>query len=237
MIAKTQFNVTSPVKVSGKERLSFSASLLDDHGRPIPEADIYIENYGLAGKTDREGNIRFLLDAVRFLPENIRLTLSFEGSDTYLPAGTTVTVAAESVIPATFLLPVIISATVILTFAANRSLLHKTDMSMANQQERLSRIRPSRETPLRISFPDIENSLPKVWGVGEILRVRIRYLETGGTQTSAEEGTVTLLVNGTEAGKGVLSRGYATFSHVFKEKGNYQLKSKLYDELLGSHVH
>lgn len=227
VMAKTEFSVTSSRKASGKEPLSLSAALLDDHGLPVSEADIFIENYGLAGKTDGNGSVKFLLDTVRLLPENTSLTLRFEGSDTYLPAAAAVAVAAEPVIPIVFLLPVVISVIVALAFVTNRSLFIKkrAEVSITEQQGKPSTVKSSRETLLTISFPDIRNSFPNVWGVGE--KLRIGCLPNGKMRKKAEERTVELFVNGKKTASSVLSKGSATFSQVFEEKGIYQVMARL----------
>lgn len=223
VMAKTEFTVTSSKKVCGKERLSLSVSLFDDHELPVSEADIFIEKYGLAGKTDIDGNVKFLLDTVRFLPENISLKLRFDGSDIYLPIATSVTVAAEPVIPITLLLPVIISVAVVLAFVTNRSLLYKkrAKVAITQQQEK-------KETLLRISFPDIRNSFPNVWGVRE--KLRIECLPNGRMRKKAEGSTVELFVNGKKTVKSVLLEGCATFSQIFERKGTYQVTARLIDK-------
>lgn len=230
VMAKTNFNITSPKKVDGKERLSLSASLLDDHGLPVPEANIFIENYGLAGKTDNDGNVRFLLDSVRLLPENISLTLQFEGSDLYLPTVISVTVAAEPIIPTMFLLPFIISITVALSFVTKRSLFHKekTAASMVQQLEKLPTVKSTQEALLRISFPDIRSSFPNVWGVGK--KLQIECLPDRKMQKRAEGKTVEFFVNDKKIAKNILSSECATFSHTFKKKGTYQMTAQLIDK-------
>lgn len=225
VMGKTEFNVTSSTKVSGKELLSLSASLLDDHGLPVPEADIFMENCGLAGKTDRDGNVRFLLGSARFLPENMNLTLRFEGSEIYLPTATSVTVAAEPVIPIAFLFPVVISAAFVLAFVTNRSLFYK---KRTKQQEKPLAVKSTQETLLTIRFPDIRSSFPNVWGVGEELR--IICLPNGRMQKKAEGRTVELLVNGKKTAESVLLKGCATFSQIFETKGIYQVMARLIGE-------
>jgi len=225
--AKTDFSITSSKKASGREWLSLSASLLDDHGLPIPEANIFIENYGLAGKTDNEGNVKFLLDTVRLLPENISLTLRFEGSDTYLPAMTSVTITAEPVIPIVFLLPFIISVTIAISFVAKRSLFYtsKTIELIDEQQKELLPVELDQRTFFTISFPDIRSPFPNVWGVGE--KLRIECLPNERMRKRAEGRTVEFLVNDKKTAKSILSKRYTTFSHVFKKKGVYQVAARL----------
>jgi hypothetical protein len=225
VMAKTEFSVTSFKKVSGTERLSLSASLLDDNGLPIPEADISMKHYGLAGKTDRNGTVSFLLDTIRFLPENTSLTLRFEGSNIYLPTATSVTAAAEPAIPIAFLLPFVISVAVVFALIANRPLFKKKieTMSITKQQDK-------QEDILRISFPDIRNPFPNVWGVGEKLRigccVRAPY---GSIRKKAEGRTVELFVDGKNVVGSSLSKESATFSQIFGKKGVYQLTAQLID--------
>lgn len=225
VMAKTEFNVTSFKKVSGTEQLSLSASLLDDHGLPIPEADISLEHHSLIGRTDRNGKVSFLLDTIRFLPENISLTLRFEGSNMYFPTVTSVTVVAEPAIPIAFLLPVVILVAVVLAFVTNRSIFNKKAamVLMTKQQDK-------QEDLLRINFPDIRNSFPNVWGVGEKLCIRccVRKLY-GRIRKKAEGRTVELFVDGEKIARSALSKESATFSQIFEKKGVYQLTARLID--------
>ena len=223
IMAKTEFKITSSKKVSGKEQLSLSASLLDDHGLPVTGADLFIENYGLAGKTDGDGNVRFLLDTVRFLPESISLTLHFKGSDIYLATATSVTVVAKPVTPIMPLFSVVIFATVFLALVTNRSLLYRKTIKVmtTTQQEK-------QKTFLRISFPDIRNSFPNVWGVGE--KLRVVCLPKEEMRKKAEGRTVELFVNGKKTARSIISKGCAAFSQIFWEKGFYQVMIRLIDK-------
>jgi hypothetical protein len=225
VMAKTEFSVKSFKKVRGTERLSLSASLLDDHGLPIPEADISMEHYGLAGKTDNNGNVGFLLDTFRFLPENMSLTLRFEGSNVYLPTETSVTAAAEPAIPIVFLLPVVISVAIVLALLTNRPLLKKKIevVPITKQQDK-------QEDLLTINFPDIINPFPNVWGVGEKLRigccVRAPY---GKIRNKCKGRTVELFVDGKNISRSSLSKESVTFFQIFEKKGVYQLTAQLID--------
>jgi len=223
IMAKTELEITSSKKVSGKEELSLSASLLDDHRLPVSEADIFIENYGLAGKTDGDGNVRFLLGTARILPESISLTLHFKGSDIYLATATSVTVVAKPVTPIVPLCSVVILTTVFLALATNRSLLYRKTIkiSTTTHQEKQKNF-------LEISFPDIRNSFPNVWGVGE--KLRIVCLPNEEMRKKAEGRTVQLFVNGEKTARSTISKGCASFSQIFREKGSYQLIVRLIDK-------
>jgi hypothetical protein len=225
VMAKTEFSINSFKKVSGTERLSLSASLLDDHELPIPEAEISMKHYGLAGKTDRNGNVSFLLDTIRFLPENISLTLRFEGSNIYLPTATSVTAAAEPAIPITFLLPFVISAAVVIALLTNRPLFQKKIETVPKTKQQ-----DKQEDLLRINFPDIRNPFPNLWGVGEKLRIRCCVRAPNGRiRKKAKERTLKLFVDGKNIGRSALLKESATFSQIFEKKGAYQLTAQLID--------
>jgi transglutaminase-like putative cysteine protease len=226
VMAKTKFSIADSDKKSGNNWLSLSVSLLDDQDLPVEEAEIVVENYRLVGKTDNEGNVSFLLDTVKLQPEKIDLVLRFKGSELYLSTATIVTVVAEPLIPIGFMLPVAIAVSVALTFVANRQLFYLkiTKASLAKQREHSSMTKSERESLIRIRFPDITDPFLGVWGIGD--KLRIECLVNEGMQKRAEGKTVDFFVNYKTTAKGIFSKGYATVSHIFVQKGAYQVTAK-----------
>ncbi|MCW3976653.1 MAG: hypothetical protein NWE77_01835, partial [Candidatus Bathyarchaeota archaeon] len=232
---KSRTTMTTKVsKVAGGMLLLFAASLCDDHNLPISGADIVIDNYGLSAKTDRNGNLSFLLDTVKLWPENSVLNARFEGSELYLPEITEKEIALEPMATLLFLLPLVSPTLIILAFAhvkkyrkRRQALRQITDMEIggarAATEEEFINVPQEVET-LRLVLPDIDAMFPKVWGVKEKLRIEI-VLDKSVLEKTEKNEVEFFIDEEAIASVGLSLQGHAELSHVFASKGEHKMRA------------
>jgi len=240
--SKAVLNTTAS-DVAGGLFLLFSVSLSDDHNQPIQGAEIVVEGYDLSSQTDRNGNLTFLLDAVRPWPGNLVLTARFEGSKLYLPVTNERAVVLEPAMSLPFFMPIVASPLAVMSFmyaknslSRRRNLRQKSDIETMNEgamveegsSYRLQEIQQIlRETqPLKIVLPDIESRFPNVWGVGDELCMRI-VLDTSLSEAMRRQNVEILIDDRKVAFIGLSQEGDAELSHVFDEKGEHTVQAIL----------
>jgi hypothetical protein len=214
----------------------FSTSLSDDQELPISGVEIVIDNYGLSGRTDKNGNLTFLLDNVKLLPENLTLTARFEGSEWYLPVTTEGEVIFEPVASLAFVIPLIAPPLVTTVFVyamhlrKKRRALHQTGIMEALKEgailEEKRTYGPQKMQPLRIVFPDIKDRFPNIWGAKEKLNIEIVLDKS--VLRNIQQRTVEVFIDEERIAATPLSQqGRAELSHVFNEKGEHRIRAIL----------
>jgi hypothetical protein len=234
---KSKTTLTTKVSdVAGGMFVLFSASLSDDHGQPIRGAEIVVDNYGLSWKTDKDGNLTFLLDTVKLWSENLTLTTRFEGSELCLPVTVEKEVVLEPVTSLPFLLPLVSPTLIVMAFVYAKHLIKRrqtlqqtSDMEVAKERamtEEAFTYRPQKMQPLKIIFPDIKAQFPNVWGVGDKLRIEIVLDESALEKTQNREVEV-LIDEETVSSLRLSQQGRAELSHVFIKKGEHKVQAIL----------
>lgn len=239
VVVKSKTTLTARVsEIAGGMLLLYSASLSDDHGLPIQDAEIVVDKYSLSWKTDRNGDVTFLVDAMKLLPENSSLTAKFEGSELYLPVSAENEVAFEPVISLPYLIPLICPILVVITLApakllaTRRQALRHTgamkimeETPIEHKQEELI-YEPQETPPFRIVFPDIKAKFPYVWGAGDELQIDVALDKAVLDKIENQEVEI-IIDEETVAHVGLSQEGRAEFSHVFGEKGDHKLLAVL----------
>jgi hypothetical protein len=237
VMVKSKTTLTTKISdAAGGMFLLLSASLSDDHNLPVPNAEIVVDGYGLAWKTDRNGNLTFLLDNVKLWSENFVITARFEGSERYSSAITEKEVATEPVTSLPFLIPLgfpILAVTLFVYFkhySGRQQAVQQTGDTSAAEEAIVEEEfvhRPQEMQPLKIVLPDIEAPFPNVWGVEDELRIEIVL------DKSASEGDqkrdVKVFIDEETAGPFRLSRkGRAELSRRFTKKGGHKVRAILF---------
>lgn len=228
--------ITKVSSIAGGMFLLYSASISDDHGMPIQKAEIVVDNYGVSWKTDKNGNLTFLLDTIELWPANLLLTARFEGSELYLPVTIEKEIIIEPVISLPFLVPLVSSTLVAMGFAYVKHLVRRRQTlqqvgSMEVVKERATVEeepipRPQKKQPLGIVLPDIGGQFPNVWGVRAKLRIEI-VLDKSALKKTLERN-VEVLVNEEKVASVELSQqGRTELSHVFVKKGEQKVRAIL----------
>lgn len=233
--SKTKLD-TKVSDVAGGMFLLFSASLSDDHYQPIQGAQIVVDNYGMSWKTDKNGNLTFLLDTVKLWPENLVLTAKFEGSELYLPAITEKEVALEPVISLPFLIPLVSPTLVIIIFVYAKYQIRSLQMFRQTSAVKVVEERavveeericgPQKMQPFRIILPDIGAQFPYVWGVKDKLRIEI-VLDNNVLKKMQNRETEVFIDEKAVASVKLSQQGLAELSRVFAEKGEYKIQARL----------
>jgi transglutaminase-like putative cysteine protease len=220
--------------VAGGMFVLFSASLSDDRGIPVPEANVVIDDYGLSMKTDKNGNLTLLLDTIKFWPENSVLTVRFDGSKSYLPVATKKEIFINPLISLPFFIP--LASPIIVVVAVAYDLNQERRRRMCQQtsevgiperraivKEELVQILQETQ-PLQILLPDVEAQLPNVWGVKDKLRIQI-VLDRSCLETGQE---VEVWIDKRTVGSVRLyQRAQAELSHMFTQKGDHDIRAIL----------
>lgn len=235
MKSKTKLTATVS-EVAGGTFLLFSASITDDHDQPIQGADIHVENYGLSGKTDENGTLKFLLGTVKLWPENLPLTTRFEGSEFYLPATAIENVAFEFAVALLSFIPLISPITVVAVLVYTKHLVKKQKtlkqisvVEAAKEEESVEEeitTIPQELKPIRIIFPNIEDQFPSVWGVNEKLLVQI-VVDPDVLEQIGEENVAVLIDEETVASLPLSLQEPTEFSYVFSRKGKHKIRATL----------
>ncbi len=234
---KSKTRLTTRVSdVAGGMFFLFSASLTDDHGQPIHGAEIAVDNYSLSWRTDRNGNLTFLLDVVSFWAENLLVTARFEGSEAYLPTTTEEEIVLKVGITLPFLIPSVVLPLVALGFVYVKHHLGKSQpirqTSVIEIQEQRGTAEkepihePQETQALTIALSSIGAQFPNVWGVNDRLHIEIAldrsYLE------KTQGGEVEVFIDEETVGTvGLSPAGCAKLSCVFVEKGEHKIRAIL----------
>lgn len=245
VMVKSKTTLTTKISdAAGGMFLLLSASLSDDHDLPVPDAEIVVDGYGLAWKTDRNGNLTFLLDNVKLWSENFVITARFEGSERYSSATTEKEVATEPVTSLPFLIPLVFPILAVTLFVYFK---HYSGRQQAVQQTGEMNVveeaiigeelvyRPQEMQPLKIVLPDIKAPFPNVWGVEDELRIEIAL------DKSASEGDqkrdIKVLIDEETVGPFRLTwKGRAELSRRFTQKGGHKVRATLFGKSGEAHL-
>ena len=233
--SKTELTTTVSEVAEGLFLL-FSASLSDDHDQPIPGAEIVLDNYGVSWKTDKNGNSTFLLDTVELWPENLVLTASFQGSESYLPVTTEKEVVLEPVISLPFLIPLAFSILVVLSslyaehHAQKQRIFQQTSaIEVAEKRVVVAKehvYKPQRPHPFRIILLDIDPQFPNVWGVNDKLRMEI-VVEHSVLEKMLKREVEVFIDEESVTSLRLSRQGRAGLSHIFTKKGEHKIRARL----------
>jgi hypothetical protein len=226
---------TNVSEVAGGMFLLFSASLSDDHDLPIQWAEITVDNYSLSWKTDRDGNLTFLLDTVKLWPEDLVLIAGFEGSELYLPVATEKEVVLKPLISLPFLIPLFAPTLVAVVFMYTRHYIgrRQTLQQASTVEVAKERVMAEEEMhraqemgPLKIVLPDIETKFPNVWGINDKLRIGVVLDKNVWDKIQKREAEV-LVDEEPVASVKLSQQGRTELSHVFSKKGEHKLQATL----------
>ncbi|UCE28472.1 MAG: transglutaminase domain-containing protein [Candidatus Bathyarchaeota archaeon] len=234
---KSETKLTARVSnIAGGMFLLYSASLSDDHDLPIEGAEIVVDNYGLSWKTYGNGSLTFLLDTIKFWPEDLVLTTRFEGSEFYLPVAIEKDVALDLTNILQFFIPLVSPILIAMGFAYTKhfarrpsALLQTSDADVAEEKmvvEEETESGSQELQPLGISLPSIGAGFPKVWGVRDKLHVEIALDESVSAEIQKRDVEV-LIDEENVASIRLSQQGQAEFSHSFIKKGRHKIQAIL----------
>jgi len=234
--ARTYLNATIIKRESFGNLLIISAHLFDDKMLPLKGQTIIIENLGLSSQTGNDGKTEFSLDFPQeILPEDISYIVSFKGSNEYLGSRTSIKIITEPN-PIIFLL--IFTAVCVVILKEN--LIPKSftkDFRKKDRAKVLTKIPDSFffekdlkkiSSQLRICFPEIGDSLPKIWGIKDKLLINC-YWEND-LETVSQDKLKIFVNNNCVFEKMVDGNRSFAFYNVFDKKGLQKITAALYDE-------
>jgi len=186
----------------------------------------------------------FLLDNIRFLPEDAVLSATFAGSELYAPATAQRVFAFGSAISLPFIIPMVLCASVFTTLTVSTYLITrrqslskiKSHLVLDAMDVKRGAVGASEEQLIRINLLDIETPFPRVWGVNDQLRFEVAV--DMGVLARVGKAEVEATVDGRSlATASVLQQGggLCGFSHVFDSKGEHKIGAVLRTQSLWGH--
>ena len=104
--------------------------------------------------------------------------------------------------------------------------------AVERRKERMEGEKPSEgadvhkiKVSLAIEFPEIAESMPNVWGVGE--NIHISIIAHDNNNNPLQEGEIRVFIDDEALSSYRIKEGKASFNYVFKEKGEYKVKAVL----------
>jgi len=238
--AETFLTVTSlppQFKVRPGENFTMTVEVRDDMGNPL--ANALISALNLSGFTDSTGKAVFLFKTPEDVTGNeIKIPVRFEGTLQYMPSNITVSipVVKESVpnvgVPSPPLgnwICIVLPAGMVLAAAATlliKKRRFKNRKEVKEVGEDAAGSARASNSMLKIMFPQIEESMPPVWGVGERFNVEI-HVERKAL-LKAEK--IKAYINDRLLGEYEIKGGAAKFTHQFRDKGEYKIRCVLEGE-------
>jgi len=213
--------------------LSLDVQLYDAQGIPLKGQRVTCENYGLSWETNSEGVIEFSIDqASTILPKNILYVTSFNGSDQYLGAKTSMQIS-NTPNPLTFILIFFglfyASLKENLAMKSSTKSFRKKGRVLGKSQVFLEGgVKNAKDSPLKICFPEIEDSLPIVWGIHDKLLIECALEQD---KTVAPSRKIVVYVNDIVAFESeVNGNGYFAFTYSFERTGGQKITALLSDD-------
>jgi len=233
IIART--SMTAIIKKEGflGNFLHVTIYLHDDQGDPISGQIVSIENQGLSGKTDTEGKLELSIDLPSAIsPDSALLIISFNGSDQFSSATIRTQISRE---PNILVFPFIFSG---LLFAVYKEesirkflaqVLWKKDKIKTSTKALRTQFRGiEKRFRLNIEFPEISDSLPRVWGIGDKLLIKCVWKNNARTFSCNK---LKIIVDDTSIlEREVHEKQYFTVSHTFESKGTHRIVATVYNE-------
>jgi len=233
IVARTCINLTVQEKGFFGNSFKITVHLTNDEKHPLAGQTITIENYCLSLKTDSDGKSEIAVEyAHSILPESAHLIVVFDGSDQYF--GTT---ASAKILtqpnPRIFIMAVLglLYVTLkenILKRIFTRILLRQKTLLPKSAAFVISQAKSSNGKNLKISCPQIEDTLPMVWGLHDDLKIKCAL--TCDTRSSYNYKIRLFINNACVFEKKVTDSRFFMFSHAFYQKGDQKISAVLYDD-------
>jgi len=199
--ARTSVELSAPSEAATGERIAVVGVLRDDTGAPIAGKPLTLRcgDTSLQSLTDASGNAEFQLE-VPGGREELELSVSFSGSDFFVPSENAVKIAVRKgglpvplfVAVASGAVPLAV-AVVIIRRRRGGSGKGGRGRKPAGAEVPKRRTRVSKGgMSLEVAFPSIKEPFPEVWGVGEPFRISVRLKRRG----KPVKGTIRVSIDG-----------------------------------------
>lgn len=236
VVAETKIRCVHVETLNPGWPLNITAFLTDNLDKPVANATLnLLLNFNGANETRWEtteigGSARFYnLSIPEGFNGNLTYKVTFYGNTLYLPSSHSGSINVPPASPNMLLLlfaglpiPAIIISAVVWRRRKKAPRGEKAEPSGGG----LSRASAEEKPRVSISFPQIRNPLPPVWGVGEPLVVRISVFDP----SNAPVPSATVRVNVEGLGEVQLTTrddGSCEATYTFNEKGTFKIKASL----------
>jgi transglutaminase-like putative cysteine protease len=193
--ARTSVELSAPSEATAGEKVVVVGVLRDDTGAPIAGKSLTLKcgDTSLQSLTDDNGGAEFQLE-VPGGHEELELSVSFPGSDFYIPSENTVKIAVrQGGLPVPLFVAAVSGA---VAFAVAVVLLRRRKGRRGKKPAEVEVPKRRRVSEggmsLEVVFPSIKEPFPDVWGAGEPFRISVRLKKRGKPM----EGTIRVGIDG-----------------------------------------
>ncbi|MEM2248713.1 MAG: transglutaminase domain-containing protein [Candidatus Bathyarchaeia archaeon] len=243
IMARTRIMASAPSPVESNKPFNVTAILIDDLNQPIQGATIFLNYscqnnvFSLNSTTDEDGIVLFNVNLSTDKEENVSYILFFAGNEVYLGSQFS---GHINVIPGPspisflyeiYLLPIALAISFLTYFLYRKGWLRKTTIKPLEEAPKTQEIVTSassiiakKNVVLTITFPDIKEPFPLVWGVDEKLVVRLEIREDNGAPIAG--ASLKLSIDGGDSVHLESSQNGDVETYLtFMKKGNCKLEA------------
>ena len=226
--ARTTMNLTTPNTVFLGDNFAMYVMLVDNLGNPVTNASICFKD--LVNNTNTDGVTSFRINIPQnYTEEKIHVEVSFIGGSNYLPSESTKDIQIQSkTLWLSAFIPIVGVGGIVGGYFfwrhrrknaskqtdANKSILQGTEPVIVDTKQIRSR------TSIEIIYPQIEGSLPDLWGLNEEFQMKLSLADDKG---NAIDGKIIKISIGEKPIRETVTDGENLFSYKFGEKGEYEL--------------
>jgi len=230
--AATSLTISAPNRIHRGARLKVEAALTDNVEMPISGANVYLSGDNLSATTNDKGVASFNLQVPEDSKEKyLSISCEFGGTDLYLPSNATLQlpIVGKRAFPywVFAFIPVVGGGGL-----GGYLLLKRRRAGQSGPPSSISttpspnafQINPeatvSLKTTITINFPGIEDQLPAVWGLGQILVTEALLVDSQGIPLN-RKGIIALAGQKTLGTIATDQEGRANILLTFNGKGDY----------------
>jgi len=226
---RTDLEIEAPSIFNPGDVPNVTVRLVDDSDQNIPNATVHLLEYD--GLTDSNGSAYFQLSIPEeYSEKEMRLEARFEGTDIHMPSSTAATMVISQETLWLWLLCILLLAGAVMSivgFALKRRNRkgNPEDKEEATEEKAKEEGLPAGGTSqilMNMSFPDVEEPFPDVWGVDEDFRIACSLSDTEGKPVTVDG--IKLYANNELIEEVFAVSGRTSISHKFGEKGTYNIK-------------
>ena len=226
--ARTTLDLAMPNTVFLGENFTVYVTLVDNLGTPIPNASIWLKDF--VNTTNADGVTSFSMNVPQnYTEEKTCVEVSFVGEGNYLPSESTKNIQIQrTTLWLVMVIPVIGVGGIVGGYffwkRRRKNASEQTDANIPILQDTKPVIIGTQQirsmTSIEITYPQIESSLPDLWGLNEEFQMKFSLADDKG---NAIDGKIIKISIGEKPVKETLTDGKNLFSYKFGEKGEYEL--------------
>ncbi len=223
---RTDLAIEAPSIFNPGESSNITVRLSDDNHKYIQNATVHLLEYN--GLTDANGSAHFQLSIPEdYQGKEMTLEARFEGTEIHLPSFSraSMSISGDTLWP--WLMYVLLIAGVLAAIAGfalkkrKNNPKEKTEVEGKESKEEGVPAEGISEISITMTFPQVEEPYPDVWGVDEDFRIACNISDSQGNPVTV--GNLKLYANNEPIGEVAATSGRTSIGHKFRNKGNYSV--------------